>query len=275
MQLEHYGGQLFCLSPLGGALCIWLCAGEYHFSSPTVYNLEHRLETLFLYYNVFVISPLCVCVRACACVFDHCRHVECFPTLPTFVSFQSCPHRLWTKGESALRVSIVFEWKICQPCCKTEIFYSPSPYRWFYEALKYPRSHRLVVLNGVAMSVVFFLVRIAVMPSYWASVFATFGTQDFERLGLGAQVAWITSCIALDILNTIWMYKITRGCYKVLTGGGGRKVKGGSEASSSSDGKHVNNHTDWRDVEQRMCRHRHEQGGRLDIQEPHSLSLLL
>lgn len=138
----------------------------------------------------------------------------------------------------------MFEWKICQPCCKTEIFYSPSPYRWFYEALKYPRSHRLVVLNGVAMSVVFFLVRIAVMPSYWASVFATFGTQDFERLGLGAQVAWITSCIALDILNTIWMYKITRGCYKVLTGGGGRKVKGGSEASSSSDGKHVNNHTD-------------------------------
>uniref|UniRef100_A0A7N6BVC5 TLC domain-containing protein n=2 Tax=Anabas testudineus TaxID=64144 RepID=A0A7N6BVC5_ANATE len=77
--------------------------------------------------------------------------------------------------------------------------------RWFYEALKYPRSHRLVVSNGVAMAVVFFLVRIAVMPSYWASVFATFGTPDFERLGLGAQVAWITSCIALDVLNTIWM----------------------------------------------------------------------
>lgn len=103
----------------------------------------------------------------------------------------------------------------------------------------------MVVLNGVAMAVVFFLVRIAVMPSYWASVFATFGTPDFERLGLGAQVAWISSCIALDILNTIWMYKITRGCYKVITGRGGRKVKEGAEASSSSDKtKHVNNHTD-------------------------------
>lgn len=107
-----------------------------------------------------------------------------------------------------------------------------------------------MVLNGVAMAVVFFLVRTAVMPSYWASVFATFGTEDFERLGLGAQVAWITSCIALDILNTIWMYKITRGCYKVLTGrGGGRKVKEGAEKaekeeSHSSDGKHANNHTD-------------------------------
>uniref|UniRef100_A0A4W6E8B3 TLC domain containing 4b n=1 Tax=Lates calcarifer TaxID=8187 RepID=A0A4W6E8B3_LATCA len=100
--------------------------------------------------------------------------------------------------------------------------------RWFFEALKYPRSHRMVVLNGVAMAVVFFLVRIAVMPSYWASVF----------------VAWITSCIALDILNTIWMYKIARGCYKVLTGRGGRRVKEGAEASSSSDRNYANNHTD-------------------------------
>ncbi|XP_029364184.1 TLC domain-containing protein 4-B [Echeneis naucrates] len=116
--------------------------------------------------------------------------------------------------------------------------------RWFFEVLKYPRSHRMVVLNGVAMAVVFFLVRIAVMPSYWASVFATFGTPAFERLGLGAQVAWITSCITLDILNTIWMYKITRGCYKVLTGRGGRKVNEGGEASSSSNKKYVNNHKD-------------------------------
>ncbi|XP_078125911.1 TLC domain-containing protein 4-B [Sander vitreus] len=117
--------------------------------------------------------------------------------------------------------------------------------RWFFEALKYPRSHRLVVINGVAMAVVFFLVRTAVMPSYWGSVFATFGTADFERLGLGAQVAWISSCIALDILNVIWMYKIARGCYKVLTGrGGARKLKEAVEKESPSDGKQVNNHTD-------------------------------
>lgn len=94
------------------------------------------------------------------------------------------------------------------------------------------------------MAVVFFLVRIAVMPSYWASVFATFGTPDFEQLGLGAQVAWITSCIALDILNTVWMYKITRGCYRVLTGRGGQKVQEGTAASSSLDRKCVNNHVD-------------------------------
>lgn len=100
-----------------------------------------------------------------------------------------------------------------------------------------------MVLNGVAMSVVFFLVRIAVMPSYWTSVFATFGTPDFDRLGLGAQVAWITSCIALDVLNSVWMYKITRGCYKVLTGRGGRKAKEGVEEASSEKSR-ANNHTD-------------------------------
>lgn len=92
------------------------------------------------------------------------------------------------------------------------------------------------------MAVVFFLVRIAVMPSYWASVFATFGTPDFEQLGLGAQVAWITSCIGLDILNTVWMYKIARGCYKVLTGQIKEKVSEGLNLSSVR--KHVNNHMD-------------------------------
>ncbi|XP_010795605.1 transmembrane protein 56-B-like [Notothenia coriiceps] len=125
--------------------------------------------------------------------------------------------------------------------------------RWFFEALKYPRSNRLVVINGVAMAAVFFLVRCAVMPSYWSSVFATFGTEAFTRLGLAAQVAWISSCIALDILNVIWMYKIARGCYKVIKGRGGAR-KGKEEVSEKKevtekevekkDGKHVNNHTD-------------------------------
>ncbi len=114
-----------------------------------------------------------------------------------------------------------------------------SSRRWFFEALAYPRTHQLVVANGVAMAVVFFLVRIVVMPPYWAKVFSTFGTPAFERLGLAAQVAWILSCICLDILNAIWMYKITRGCYKVIIG----KLRGGKVDSKKTNYK--NNHTDW------------------------------
>uniref|UniRef100_A0A8C1UXP5 TLC domain containing 4b n=1 Tax=Cyprinus carpio TaxID=7962 RepID=A0A8C1UXP5_CYPCA len=110
--------------------------------------------------------------------------------------------------------------------------------RWFFEALGYPRTHPLVVGNGVAMAIVFFLVRIAVMPPYWAKVFATFGTPTFERLGLAIQVAWIVSCVCLDILNTIWMYKIARGCYKVITG----KLRGSKVVSKKTN--YTNNHTD-------------------------------
>ena len=91
------------------------------------------------------------------------------------------------------------------------------------------------------MAVVFFVVRIVVMPPYWRSVFATFGTPAFERLGLAAQVAWITSCIALDVLNTVWMYKIARGCYKVIKGAG-QKAK--AEDARTDKQNSVKNHTD-------------------------------
>ncbi|KAG7491594.1 hypothetical protein MATL_G00005270 [Megalops atlanticus] len=116
--------------------------------------------------------------------------------------------------------------------------------RWFFEVLSYPRSGNLVVANGVAMTVAFFLVRIAVIPSYYSKVVATVGTPAFTRLGLGPQVAWILSSVCLDVLNSIWMYKIGRGLYKVLAnvvrkGEGGRPEKQNHLSCS-----HVNNHLD-------------------------------
>ncbi|KAJ8264027.1 hypothetical protein GJAV_G00144240 [Gymnothorax javanicus] len=89
--------------------------------------------------------------------------------------------------------------------------------RWFLEVLSYPRSGTLVLANGVAMTVAFFLVRIAVIPSYYSKMVATFGTPAFTQLGLGPQVAWILSSICLDVLNLVWMYRISRGLYKVLS----------------------------------------------------------
>lgn len=93
------------------------------------------------------------------------------------------------------------------------------------------------------MTLVFFLVRIAVMPPYWANVFATFGTRGFEQLGAGVQVAWITSCIVLDLLNIAWMYKIARGCFKVLRGKLGRK-NGRVDPGPAPFGNRADNHTD-------------------------------
>ncbi|XP_068130381.1 TLC domain-containing protein 4-like [Hyperolius riggenbachi] len=88
--------------------------------------------------------------------------------------------------------------------------------RWFFEAIGTPRTSRPAIINGLAMAVVFFLVRIAVIPTYYSQVFATFGTEGYIRLGIGPQVAWIVSCIILDILNVYWMYKIACGFYRVV-----------------------------------------------------------
>ncbi|KAL4647937.1 transmembrane protein 56-B-like isoform X1 [Arapaima gigas] len=116
--------------------------------------------------------------------------------------------------------------------------------RWFFEVLSVPRTDRLVVANGIMMTVVFFLVRIAVIPSYYSRVVATFGTPAFIRLGLGPQVAWIVSSVCLDILNTIWMYKIARGCYKVLTGRSRRTKDTTPDKQTHHSDSCLNNHID-------------------------------
>ncbi|XP_029440994.1 transmembrane protein 56-like [Rhinatrema bivittatum] len=89
--------------------------------------------------------------------------------------------------------------------------------RWFFDILGQPRSSWPVLLNGFAMVAVFFLVRIAVIPSYYGQVFATFGTEAFERLGTGPQVAWVVSSGVLDVLNLLWMYRILRGFYRAVS----------------------------------------------------------
>ncbi|XP_018417877.1 PREDICTED: transmembrane protein 56 [Nanorana parkeri] len=88
--------------------------------------------------------------------------------------------------------------------------------RWFFEVLRYHKHSVPNMVNGVLMTIVFFIVRIAVIPTYYGRVFSTFGTEAFHRLGLGAQCAWIISSVSLDIMNVMWMMKITKGCYKVL-----------------------------------------------------------
>ncbi|GCB79393.1 hypothetical protein scyTo_0020203 [Scyliorhinus torazame] len=89
--------------------------------------------------------------------------------------------------------------------------------RWFFEALGYPKTSMPNIINGFLMMMVFFLVRIAVMPPYYSKMISTFGTEAFDKLGLRAQFAWIAASICLDVMNIMWMYKIGRGCYKVLT----------------------------------------------------------
>ncbi|XP_075758467.1 TLC domain-containing protein 4-like [Pelodiscus sinensis] len=88
--------------------------------------------------------------------------------------------------------------------------------RWFFDTVGQPRSSWFVLANGLAMTAVFFLVRIAVIPSYYGRVLAWLGTPEYARLGLAVQVAWIVPSLALEGLNLVWMYKILRGFYRAF-----------------------------------------------------------
>ncbi|KAM6219655.1 TLC domain-containing protein 4 [Rhynchocyon petersi] len=89
--------------------------------------------------------------------------------------------------------------------------------RWFFETLKYPKFSKANVINGILMTVVFFIVRIAVLPSLYYFLYSMYGTEPYVRLGPLIQYSWVGSCIVLDILNVFWMIKITKGCIKVIS----------------------------------------------------------
>ncbi|CDQ95946.1 unnamed protein product [Oncorhynchus mykiss] len=88
--------------------------------------------------------------------------------------------------------------------------------RWFFEVLGYPKSSKPNIANGMAMALVFFLVRIAVMPLYYSRMWSVYGTEAFYRVPPEGRAAWIISSVSLDVMNVMWMHKIARGCYKVM-----------------------------------------------------------
>ncbi|KAG8132664.1 hypothetical protein E2320_010503 [Naja naja] len=106
--------------------------------------------------------------------------------------------------------------------------------RWFFEALGYSKASKANIINGLLMTIMFFLGRIIVIPIYYNSMASEFGTEAYYRLGFVAQTAWFVSSIVLDIINLMWMVKITRGCYKVIC------LIGQEEAKTHKNGKFDN-----------------------------------
>lgn len=73
------------------------------------------------------------------------------------------------------------------------------------------------MVNGLLMTAVFFLARIATMPPMYHLMYSVVGTQAYARLGPATQGTWVVSCLVLDVMNVMWMVKICRGCLKVLS----------------------------------------------------------
>ncbi|XP_037682508.1 TLC domain-containing protein 4-like isoform X2 [Choloepus didactylus] len=89
--------------------------------------------------------------------------------------------------------------------------------RWFFESLKYPKFSKANVINGILMTVVFFIVRIAMIPPYYSYIYSVIGTEAYVRLGFVIQCSWISTCVILDVMNVMWMIKISKGCIKVIS----------------------------------------------------------
>uniref|UniRef100_A0A8C5KG19 TLC domain containing 4 n=1 Tax=Jaculus jaculus TaxID=51337 RepID=A0A8C5KG19_JACJA len=89
--------------------------------------------------------------------------------------------------------------------------------RWFFETLKYAKFSKVNVINGILMTVVFFIVRIAAIPPLYFFIYSVYGTDAFRRLGLVIQCTWISTCFVLDVMNVMWMIKISKGCIKVIS----------------------------------------------------------
>ncbi|XP_036199394.1 TLC domain-containing protein 4-like isoform X1 [Myotis myotis] len=88
--------------------------------------------------------------------------------------------------------------------------------RWFLEALQYSKFSTANVLNGLLMTLAFFVVRILPIPSFYSFMLSVVGTEAYARLGLLTQCSWALSCVVLDVMNVIWMVKISKGCLKVI-----------------------------------------------------------
>lgn len=89
--------------------------------------------------------------------------------------------------------------------------------RWFFEALKYPKFSKANVINGILMTVVFFIVRIISIPPMYFFLYSVYGTEPYIRFGFVIQSVWIVTCVILDVMNIMWMIKITKGCIKVIS----------------------------------------------------------
>jgi len=88
--------------------------------------------------------------------------------------------------------------------------------RWFFEVLGYAKASTPNMVNGFAMTIAFFLVRVAVMPFYYNRMWAVIGSEGYYKVTLGGRTSWIGCSLCLDVMNLIWMHKIACGCLRVL-----------------------------------------------------------
>jgi len=88
--------------------------------------------------------------------------------------------------------------------------------RWYLDALKFPKTSKWFIFNGLFMTIIFFFVRIVAMPIYWWKVYIAASAPLWSHMG-HFRFVLIGVCIVLDLINLYWFSKMVRGCLKILT----------------------------------------------------------
>lgn len=82
--------------------------------------------------------------------------------------------------------------------------------RWFLYACGYPKDSVYFFINGLTMTLVFFVVRILSIPIYWYKCYSIVDTPQWFKLKYLRHVMVLT-CLCLDVINIYWFRKMLRG----------------------------------------------------------------
>jgi hypothetical protein len=82
--------------------------------------------------------------------------------------------------------------------------------RWYLYALGYKKDSIIFFVNGIVMTVTFFLVRVAFIPVYWYKVYIVIDSPLWMKMRNFRYIMVIT-CIILDVINVYWFQKMFKG----------------------------------------------------------------
>lgn len=82
--------------------------------------------------------------------------------------------------------------------------------RWFLYAIGQKKNSLCFFINGMSMTMMFFIVRIAIIPIYWYKVYSVIDSQLWAQMKHFRYIMIVT-CLILDIINIFWFKKMYNG----------------------------------------------------------------
>jgi hypothetical protein len=87
--------------------------------------------------------------------------------------------------------------------------------RWILYAIGMKNTRRYKI-NGLLMTISFFVCRILAMPFYWYYVAKNYSLPEFKTVPKQMVVFWLLLPALLDCLNLFWFHKMVNGIIKAL-----------------------------------------------------------